>query len=180
MGNEAHFYLEKLVLCILESSKTALNDCRKRLIEQFGVIDFESEPFEFTFSDYYNNEMGTPIRRMFLSFEKLIKPEYFAQIKTKTNQLETLFAESKKRKINLDPGLLNQSRFILASTKDSSHRIPLADGIFAEITLMFEKKTFRPVEWTYIDYKSPHYIEILNKIRGIYREQVKAGEHIRV
>jgi hypothetical protein len=64
---------------------------------------------------------------------------------------------------------------VLATTKESSHRVPLASGIWAEVTLLFEKGSFRPVEWTYPDYRSPGCIAILNSIRALYKEQAKRG-----
>ena len=59
-----------------------------------------------------------------------------------------------------------------ASGKDGSHRIPLHDGIFAEITLMYEKKKFRAQPWTYIDYQSDFYQEVLIGIRERYKDQL--------
>jgi hypothetical protein len=43
------------------------------------------------------------------------------------------------------------------------------------VTLLFEKGSFRPVEWTYPDYRSAGYIAILNSIRALHKEQVKTG-----
>ena len=117
--------------------------------------------------------MGTPIRRFFVSFSRLVDPGQLALIKTQTNALEDGFREGGRRRVNLDPGLLALSRFVLATAKESSHRVALASGIWAEVTLLFEKGSFRPVEWTYPDYRSAAYIAILNTIRGLYRDQVK-------
>jgi hypothetical protein len=116
--------------------------------------------------------MGVPITRFFVSFLRLIDPGSLAGIKRQTNRLEELFAESGKRKVNIDPGLLNLSRFILASSKDGSHRIPLSGGIFAEVTLVYESGSYRPLEWTYPDYRSCEYRDILADIRRLYKAQV--------
>ena len=78
-----------------------------------------------------------------------------------------------KRRVNIDPGYISQSKLVLATTKDHSHRIYLGQGIFAEVTLRYYKGTFRAWEWTYPDYASPPYIAIFNHIRKLYKEQLK-------
>ncbi len=97
-----------------------------------------------------------------------------AEIKLQTNRVEEQFREAGGRKVNIDPGLLCLSRFILVTTKESAHRIPLSGGIHAEITLLFHKGSFRPLEWTYPDYRSPEYLHVLNEIRGLYKAQTHA------
>ncbi|MBN1797602.1 MAG: DUF4416 family protein [Spirochaetales bacterium] len=174
MGNIDKYLKEKLVFSILISDLSLKDECMMLLKNKFGPVDFESDLLEFTFSNYYNKEMGTPIKKFFVSFKRLIEPDVLAEVKAATNCFEQRFCVQGSRKINIDPGLLCQSRFILASTKDSSHRIPLGLGIYAEITLMFEHGTFRPVEWTYPDYRSAGYIKILNEIRALYAAQLKA------
>ncbi|RPJ05038.1 MAG: DUF4416 family protein [Spirochaetaceae bacterium] len=169
---------EKLVIGILTSDTALYKGLKERFTGLWGPVDYESGPVEFSFTSYYDNEMGTPITRYFLSFKNLIPSDSLANVKTMTNAFEADYSVFGKRKVNLDPGTLNQSRFVLASTKDSSHRVSLPGGIFAEITLMFEHGTFRPLEWTYADYRSQGYLHILNKIRELYRLQVKAGEHL--
>jgi hypothetical protein len=174
MGN-IHNYLKEKLVCGILISRLALKDvCVATLENEFGPVDFESRLLDFSFSRYYDKEMGAPIKKFFISFKRLIEPDTLAPIKAYTNSVEREFCEQDSRKINIDPGLLAMSRFILASTKDSSHRIPLGKGIYGEITLMFEHGTFRPVEWTYPDYRSAGYIEILNHIRAIYTAQLKA------
>jgi hypothetical protein len=172
MGTIKLFPKVKLITGILISRDDLKDPLVQTLTRHFGPADFTSGEFPFTFSSYYNNEMGTPISRFFLSFKNLIDPSTLAQVKISTNKIEDSFREEGKRKINIDPGIMFLSRFILASTKEGIQRIPMNAGIYGEITLVYEKKTFRPVEWTYPDYRSELYIRILNSIRGLYKEQV--------
>jgi hypothetical protein len=74
--------------------------------------------------------------------------------------------------VNIDPGLLSLSRFILASSKDGSHRVPLCEGVFAEITLVYERGGYRALPWTYPDYRSSEYLDILAEIRKLYKAQL--------
>ena len=75
--------------------------------------------------------------------------------------------------MNLDPGLLSLGKLILASTKDNAQRIPLRDGIYAEVTLIYREKSYRPLPWTYPDYRSPEYLEILHALREELREKLQ-------
>jgi hypothetical protein len=174
MGNINKYQKEKLVFAILISDFSLKAKLVALLVKKFGSLDFESEILDFTFSNYYDREMGTPIKRFFISFSKLIEPDSLAAIKITANYIERQFLSKAMRRVNLDPGLLALSRFVLASTKESSHRMAIGRGIYGEITLMYKHGTFRAVEWTYPDYKSSAYINILNAIRSIYAGQLKS------
>jgi hypothetical protein len=142
-----------------------------RLTEEFGKSDFQSETLPFDFTHYYDAEMGVPIKRFFVSIEEPKPPEGLSDIKLRSNRIEDEFRVEGKRRVNLDPGFLALSRFVLATTKEGSHRIPLSSGIYGEVTLLFEKGEFRPLPWTYPDFRSDAYRSILKSIREIYKLQ---------
>jgi hypothetical protein len=167
------FVPEKLVIPILISNLDVRAQLLESLGKAFGPVDFTSPLLPFTYTQYYDQEMGTPLQRLFVSMEKLVDPSRLADIKQSTGQIENQFRVQGKRRVNLDPGLLSLSRFILASTKDSAHRIPLKQGIYAEITLQYERKEFRAISWTYPDYASVEYRRILKEIRTLYTKQLK-------
>lgn len=175
MGDINQFVKQKLVIGILISRAELKDELFNRLTREFGEPDYISPPLVFNFTNYYDEEMGTPITRYFISFSDLVDPAELAEIKLKTNAIENEFSLEGKRKINLDPGILNLSRFILATTKDGSHRIPLRAGIYGEVTLTFEHKQFRPMPWTYPDFRSEEYLAILKEIRNLYVTQLKPG-----
>jgi hypothetical protein len=60
----------------------------------------------------------------------------------------------------------------LATTKDHAHRIYLRQGIFAEVTLYYEGKQFRPWPWTYRDYRQPLVLDFLEQVRTWYRRRL--------
>lgn len=148
---------------------------RRRLEETFGPADMESEVFAFDLSDYYEPEMGAGLLKKFFSFEKLIEPETISVIKLATNRIEEgfVFAGTGGRRVNLDPGYVAVSKFVLATTKDYGHRVYLGKGIFAEVTMRFVKGTFIPMEYTYPDHRTEGYIRFLNGVREMYREKLK-------
>lgn len=78
-----------------------------------------------------------------------------------------------KRRVNIDPGYLDSSKLVLASRKDYAHRIYLNKGVYGEVTLFYRQKTFTPWECTYPDYRSPPYLAAFNRIRELYRIQLK-------
>lgn len=171
MGHITPFKPDKLVMPILISREQMRLPLLEELQARYGPADYTSIDLPFTYTRYYDGEMGTPITRFFISFLRLVDPGSLARIKGETNQLEKRFTVAGRRKVNTDPGLLNLSRFVLASSKDGSHRIPLADGVFAEVTLVYEKGGYRPLEWTYPDYRSKEYLEILADIRKLYKAE---------
>ena len=175
MARAGTFTPEKLVLGILSSRPGTADHLVSLLVEHWGRIDYRSPPIPFTFTDYYDREMGRPIERFFLSFERLVDPALLARIKQETNRLEDVFREDGQRKVNLDPGLMALSRFSLATTKESAHRIPLDSGIYAEITLLYARGSFRPLDWTYPDFRSARYLSILNEVRALYKAQLAAS-----
>jgi len=173
MGTRESFIPQKLVVGILFSGGDKRGAVEALLGKEFGEIDFTSGILPFTYTHYYDDEMGPGISRYFVSFRRLVNPENLASIKIVTNEMEKEFASNGKRSVNLDPGLLALSRFVLATTKDNAQRIALRDGIYAELTLLFTRKEFRTFPWTYPDYCSREYHEILAAIREIYRDDLK-------
>ncbi len=164
----------KAIIGVLTAEPNILPTVYQHLTHQFGPIDYKTEVFPFTWTTYYEKEMGDEIKRQFISFENLIDAGTLAEKKQFTNQLEQVFLKKGTtcRRVNLDVGYICMAKLVLASTKDHAHRIYLGDGIYAEITLRYYKKTFQPWEWTYPDYRSRQYIDIFNHIRTIYREQL--------
>ena len=177
MGCITEFTPEKLIIGVLIGDGFRPADPENRikpLLEtHFGKIDSASPRFPFTFTDYYTEEMGEEIEKMFYAFEMLVDPSSLADIKLLTNRLEAQFTVGGKRKINLDPGILNLYRLILASTKNAPHRVPLSQGIYAEITLIYRNKNFQDLFWTYPDFRTEPYKNFLLEIRSLYKQQLK-------
>ena len=163
----------KLIIGMLAKSQKLFDIAEEFFIKEFGPIDYESLVISFGHTDYYKKEMGSPLKRKFISFKKTISPEKIAKIKLLTNSIEEKLGADKKRRINIDPGYVSDSKLILATTKDYFHRIYLNYGIYAEVTLRWRKSSFEPFEWTYPDYRSKEYISILNTIRNIHMKPIR-------
>lgn len=180
MGTITQPQLVKAIIAVLTPEPCLLPTVYDKLTDYFGPIDFASELLPFTNTSYYESEMGPGIQRQFISFERLIDAGTLAEMKLFTNKVERTFTTKKRkgeaRRVNLDAGYLCMAKLVLATTKDNAHRIYLRDGIYAEITLRFYRKTFQPWEWSYPDYRLPTYIAIFNQIREIYRKQLENEE----
>jgi Domain of unknown function (DUF4416) len=165
----------KLVCGILYKDAEWLHLGLQDLEDKFGSPDFQSEPIEFTFTDYYYKEMGKPLSRVFVSFARLIDSADLADVKLYTNSVEEKHAlqAGGSRVLNLDPGYINGAAFILATSKNFAHRIYLGKGVFAQQELLFEKKRVQSLDWTYPDYRSYEYQEMLRKIRDAYLQQLR-------
>lgn len=166
----------KLFCGALYSDEQLFNKSLSLLIEKYGKTDFESNQFDFDISEYYRPEMGWPIYRLFWSFEKLINPDEIARIKIECNEIEDQLAINVKRKVNLDPGYLDYDKIVLASAKYNGQKIYLNFGIYADLTLHYEKGNFHPYPWSFPDFKSSKYNQTFLRIREIYKEQLKKRE----
>ena len=160
-------------MATLLSEAAPVATLEQRLVAAFGAIDFTSARFPFAATHYYFDEMGAPLTRVFYSFAHLISPEALAAIKLHANRLENEFAAQGKRTINLDPGYLDTDKFVLASTKYHGYKIYLRDGIWADMTLHYEKGHFIAMPWSFPDFKNGAYEKTFVIIRECYKRQLK-------
>jgi hypothetical protein len=165
----------KVFVGILLALPSTLPELHGSLEEQFGPVDSESQLLEFAYTDYYEPEMGSGLKRKFLGFGRLASPEALVDLKLFTNRVEQTFAINGRRTVNLDPGYLTAARVVLASTKDFAHRLYLGKGIYGEVTLLYQKKDFRALPWTYPDYRSEAYRQFFKELRRVYMAQLAAS-----
>jgi hypothetical protein len=140
------------------------------LQKSFGEILFTSPPSAWDYSLYYKEEIGWPIVRQFIFFRDLIDAGNLPAIKLKTNEIEESLSVNNKRSVNLDPGYLTLAKVVLASTKNYSHRIYLGEGIYAEVTLVYQDDTFKPHLFTYRDYQRPDCIGLFVNARTMLKK----------
>ena len=164
----------KLVMSLLYREEDVLAAVLAAADEKYGPLDFLSEALSFDFTSYYEAEMGKKLKRRLAGFRPLILPEHLPEIKLWANDQENLHVNGKGgRKINIDPGYLASAKFILATGKDYSHRIYLGNGIYGDLTLMFQKGSFTTLPWTYPDYASSPLIDLITLLRRRYLWQMK-------
>jgi len=166
---ESEFKEVKLFSGVIYKNTDDFLNVKRILDSKFSPVDLESEKIPFVFTDYYNNEMGTPLFRKFISFSKKINPELLSEIKIFTNSIEIEMSVSGKRVINIDPGYISDANVIIATAKNHYHRVPLSKGIYAHIEYVIKNKRFHFLEWTYPDFKSKEYIDFFTRLKGIFK-----------
>lgn len=177
VGDQGSFPPAKLLIGVILGPSTPLREVLEGVTTALGPPEPFGRELPFDYTDYYHAEMGAPLRRVFLTLEGLWDPARLAEAKIATNRLEqggaAEGAAGTGRRFNLDPGLLSLHSLILASTKPHAHRIPLHSGIYGEVTLLFRDGAYRPLPWTYPDYASAAYQEILLEIRTNLKKELK-------
>jgi len=164
-------------LVTLLAGRTAWLDAARAPLESLlGPLALESEDFPFANTTYYTPSMGDGLLRRFYFFKTRADPGAVADWKLACNKLEDDLAEQFRaadptvptRPINIDPGYLDGSKLVLASTKDYAHRIYLRDGIFAEITVGYRENKWETYFFTFPDFKTGVYFPFLTKARAIH------------
>ena len=164
---------------ILYNDDAMLKRALGMLDGRFGPRLFTSDVMEFDYTDYYEKELGSPLVRVFVAFDKLVPRDQLIEVKLATNDMESRLASPDgRRRVNIDPGLVAMENIVLATTKPYSHRVYLGKGIWCEITLMYKKNSYSPMEWTYPDYGSDNVIAMFNTLRNGLKDRHKVKKKV--
>lgn len=159
-----------LLMCaVLASDDAGRRTALDALAAAHGSVRWQTPPYPFTFSRYYEAEMGPGLSKQLVGFDRPVDPAQLAAAKASTMALERQLGCQRDgglaRRANIDPGLLTRDSLILATTKYSGHRICIGQALYAELTLLYRKGAYRPFEWTYPDYQTPAAQEFLLDMR---------------
>lgn len=166
--------IEPVMLIVAGFSRHSdlLAEMPETLMQSFGPIALTGPTLEFRNTAYYEASMGSGLLKRYWAFDRLQQPDQLAAVKRCTIRMEEAviatgrFGEA--RPVNLDPGFLGLGKFVLATTKDQSHRIYLHGGIFAEVTLRYHDGEFEPRPWTYPDWQLPQVLAFLKEARKLF------------
>ena len=166
----------KLFAGLLGGDPDVLRRARQLLARRWGPVELESDIWPFDQTDYYADEMGPHLQRWFVGFGPLVRPDELAGIKLETNALEAQLGEDClqpdiPRPVNIDPGYVDLTKLVLATTKDRGHRIYMGHGIYAEVTLQYARSAWQVLPWTYPDYMRSEYHEFFTRLRARLHEQ---------
>jgi hypothetical protein len=139
-----------------------------KIAENLVTIDLVSPWMHFNYTTYYEPEMGSPLFRRVFAFKPLISQGDLAVFKLATNQMEHQYSQKGQRRVNIDPGYMLRERFVLASGKNFSHRVYIGSGIYADLTLIYQKGSFQKLPWTYPDYGDDRMLNFLEQVRNKY------------
>ena len=155
----------KLIIGILYLDEQLLARTLYSLVQHFGPIEINGPTIQFTFTNYYEEEIGKNLKKIFVAFAQSINRDVLPSIKKFTNDLEKKFSFDNKRRINIDPGYLTEHQVVLASAKEHPYRIYLSDGIYAQLILVYTKTGWVFVEKTFADYQNEEVLEFLLQVR---------------
>ncbi len=163
----------KLISGVLYSDRNLCELAFEHLEKKYGAIDYKSKIWDFSLTDYYNPEMGTPIYRQFISFYELVDPVRLPRIKIECNEIEDKLRVENLRKVNLDPGYMDYDKFVLASAKYNAQKVYLELGIYADVTLYYSGGRFTPSPFCFPDFKSNLYEEAFLHMRAKYKGRLR-------
>jgi hypothetical protein len=120
----------------------------------------------------YDEELGRPFSGACSSG---CAPDGLVAVKLATNE-RAQHPGPTARRVNLDPGLITLERLVLASGKNFTHRIYLGQGIWADLTLIYNKKTgWVVLPWTFPDYATEDMKRRLTELRALYKTTVETA-----
>ncbi len=155
---------------ILHPDEFWLDWSREMLCRHWGTVRRQSRTFPFDHTDYYR-DIAPVLKRTFVSFEGLAGAGELAGWKNLCCEIEGMSGDP--RRVNIDPGYVNGSRLVLASTKDHAHRIFIGKGIFAEVTLRYMRKKWVSFDCTFPDFASGVYDRFLDDVRRDWLSSIK-------
>jgi hypothetical protein len=118
---------------------------------QFGK-SFSLVPTHNPLANYYSKEMGDDLSRIFFLTSQTFPREFLLSTKLQSLEWEKNWSVDGKRMVNVDIGFLSLENFLLATTKNYSHRVYLGQNIFADLTYQFHQGELQSFAWTYPDY----------------------------
>jgi hypothetical protein len=158
----------KLVVGVIVKDRGLFPGIAGELQAAFGACDMVSPWLAFDRTSYYAKEMGAPLWRRMLAFRRLIEQDRLAEVKRTTNAMEQARCPDGRREANIDPGYLLLERLVLATGKNYSHRVYIGGGIYADLTLIYQRGAYRALPWTYPDYSSEPLGRFLAAVRRKY------------
>ena len=163
----------KFFASFLSTDDRIAREGEKEIERLTGPIQIRTDSELFSHTTYYEKEMGPTIMRHFVLFSSLGDRTLLPMIKSVTNGFEERTSINGQRVVNIDPGFVTLENVILATTKNFTHRIYLANGIYGDLTLIFHRRSYQTLPWTYPDYGSDRIIALFNEWRTIYRQELK-------
>lgn len=169
---------EPLPVCVfaavLHRDATALEHAVDVMTHHWGPADAVSEPFPFTATDYYRDEMGADLNRLLVSFADPAPADSLPRLKHDAMAMEQALAGPLgQRTANIDVGYLDYHKVVLASTKEGRHKVYLSRGIWADMTLAYEKGAYHAFPWTFADFATDTYHPFLLDARLRYRHTLR-------
>jgi hypothetical protein len=160
-----------LAMLVPRGNRPVFERTSKILEVRWGKPERVSGFYPFDWTDYYK-DISPKLDRCFFSYPGLYGASELYKWKLESCAMERETGDS--RRVNLDPGAIDGSKVVLASTKGQAHRIYLRDGIFAEATLCRRKGKWESLFYTFPDFRSGIYDDWLTLVRADWKRDVSS------
>jgi hypothetical protein len=162
----------QLLVGIILKGAEPIRPLEEEMARHIGTLEATSPAFDFDVTDYYEDEMGSPLSRIFYTFRHLIDPAEIVGVKLAANRIEQTFAEGGRRRVNIDPGYMDFYKLVLVSNKYLGQKIYLGKGVYADPTLYYDKG-WKPYDWGFPDFRSGRYDAFLTDVRKAYKAKIR-------
>lgn len=150
--------------CIFNSNHYTIEELVATWTSRYGSPKVDYPSFNPSL-EYYSKEMGEGLKRVILICDEPKEREELILGKLWADSVERKTSKNQKRIVNIDIGIILKEQVLLSTSKPYSHRIYLNQGVWAELTYIYENKSYRFLPWTYPDYQCPEKLECFNSLR---------------
>lgn len=166
------------LVSIISADDGCRRDAGSELADLFGDVLLTSPSYPFDLSDYYHDEMGSGLFRVWLAFETLRDPSLLAAWKHDCLRIEEFFRDGGEgRKVNLDPGYMDYGKLVLASFKEAPDKVYIGRGVWAHTCLRYGHGTFTAPDHSFPDFRDGRFNGFMKDVRNGYRRLLRsAGE----
>jgi hypothetical protein len=174
----------RLIVSYIYSSVDALAESLNRLERQYGRVQCETVDYPCTCTERYAEEMGDNLRRRFFSFGNMVPRDSLPAIKKTCTRIEKQFSDQVNgypfRTVNIDPGVVTPDNVIMSSHREFNHRIYLANGVFAEMQLIWGKGMYLRLPWTSKDFTHAEAVDFFHRVRQSFELLEEPAQAIRI
>jgi hypothetical protein len=163
----------QVVLGLLAGDPTAARRAAEAFAKDRRGVDLWMDPVPFHQSGYYEPEMGCGLVRAFCTCGELVGRDKLVQLKASAWDLEQELMHDGRRTVNLDPGLLDHTRLVLASFKPGPYKLYLGGGVWADTLLAFMDGGWRALPWTFADLADEPHLRFFSRCRLRYKQLLK-------
>lgn len=168
-----------LSFSLFSNDLALLDEVKAALSVKYGEPIAPVCRYPFVHTPYYEAEMGAGLEKQLVLFKALFPRERLAQAKVDGFEFEKAWStdgHGLKRRVNLDPGFLALEHFLLLTFKPRAHKIYLADGVYADLQLMYRKESrkYEGLPWTFKDYLGSEVGAYLGRGRALLHAELGA------
>lgn len=157
------------LLSILTKDLSALKRAIRKIETSWTDFRLITPRYLFNESNYYADEMGSPIFRWWGYRDILANPAKLVDWKGTCELIEdALRDDDGNRTVNLDPGYLNYGIVVLGSHKHHHQKIYLGDDVYADPVLEYVDGSYQSFHWSFPDFRDDRYYSLLDDLRDRY------------